>query len=129
MASTGKPGPGGPREPHKANEGGMVSAVTEKVGDVASSVASTAEGAWESTREGVQRAASTVADTAGDAWGEMTGLMRKYPFGTLCVGIGVGFLMAQLLEDRSRRDIRRLGSDLYDRVRDYASDVASKVRS
>jgi ElaB/YqjD/DUF883 family membrane-anchored ribosome-binding protein len=125
MASTSNQGFGAQREPHKADEGGVVSAVK----DAASSVASTAEDAWDSTRQGVQRAASSVADTAGDAWGEVTGLMRKYPFGTLCVGIGVGFLLSQLLEDRPRRDIRRLGSDLYDRVRDYASDVASKVRS
>ena len=123
--------PGG-QQPHTGNEGalgGMASAVKDKVEDVASSVASTAEEAWDSTRQGVQHAASAVAHTAGDAWGEMTGLMSRYPFGTLCVGIGVGFLLSRLLEDRGTRDIRRLGSDLYDRVRDYASDVASKLRT
>jgi hypothetical protein len=125
MASTSNQGPGAQREPHKTDEGGMVSAVRDKVEDVASSVAATAEEAWDSTRQGVRR----VADSAGDAWGEVTGLMRRYPFGTLCVGIGVGFVLARLLEDRGPRDLRRLGSDLYDRVRDYASDVASKVRS
>jgi ElaB/YqjD/DUF883 family membrane-anchored ribosome-binding protein len=109
--------------------GGMASAVKDKVEDVASSVASTAEEAWDSTREGVQRAASTVAHTAGDAWEDVTGLMRRYPFGTLCVGIGIGFLLSRLVEDRGTRDIRRLGSDLYDRVRDYASEVASKLRT
>jgi len=75
----------------------MASAVKDKVEDAAGSVASTAEEAWDSTREGIQRTASTVAHTAGDAWGEMTGLMRRYPFGTLCVGIGVGFLLSRLL--------------------------------
>jgi hypothetical protein len=132
MASTGNEGLSAHRESHKPNEGapgGVVSAVTGKVGDVASSVASTAEEAWDSTRQGVQRAASQVADTAGDAWGEVTGLMRKYPFGTLFVGIGVGFLLSRVLEDRGSRDLRRLGSDLYDRVRDYASDVASKLHA
>jgi hypothetical protein len=99
------------------------------VQDAASSVASTAEEAWDSTREGVQRAASTVAHTAGDAWGEVTGLMRRYPFGTLCVGIGLGFLLSRVLEDRGRQDIRRFASDMYDRVRDYASDVAARVRT
>ena len=132
MASTGNPGFAGGQQPHRANEGavgGMASAVKDKVGDVASSVASTAEEAWDSTREGAQRAASAVAGTAGDAWGEMTGLMRRYPFGTLCVGIGLGFVLSRLLEDRDTRDFRRLGSGLYDRVRDYASDVASRLRT
>jgi ElaB/YqjD/DUF883 family membrane-anchored ribosome-binding protein len=132
MASTGNQGFGAQRELTKTNEGthgGVVSAVKDKVEDVASSVASSAVEAWDSTRQGVQRAASGVAHTAEDAWGEMTGLMRRYPFGTLCVGVGVGFLLSRLLEDRGRQDIRRLGSDLYDRVRDYASEVASKVRS
>ena len=132
MASTGNQGPGARQEPHKMNEGtvgGMASAVKDKVEDVASSVASTAEEAWDSTREGVQRAASTVAHTAGDAWGEVTGLMRRYPFGTLCVGIGLGFLLSRVLEDRGRQDIRRFASDMYDRVRDYASDVAARVRT
>jgi hypothetical protein len=82
-------------------------------------MASTAEEAWDSTREGVRRAASAVADTAGGAWGEVTGLMRRHPFGTLCVGIGAGFLLARLLEDRGTREFRRLAYDLYDRVRDY----------
>jgi ElaB/YqjD/DUF883 family membrane-anchored ribosome-binding protein len=132
MASTGNQGFGAQREPQKTNEGtygGVGSVIKEKVENAASSVASTAEEAWDSTRQGVQRAASTVAGTAEDAWAEMTGLMRRYPFGTLCVGIGVGFLMSRLLEDRGTRDFRRMGSDLYDQVRDYASEVASKVRS
>ena len=117
-----------PGQPNIANEG-VLSRMATTVKEEAQSVASVAEEAWDSTRQGVQRAASTVAGTAEDAWGEMTGLMRRYPFGTLCVGIGVGFLMSRLLEDRGTRDFRRMGSDLYDRVRDYASEVASKVRS
>ena len=75
----------------------MTAAVKDKVGDVASSVASTAEDAWDSTREGVRRADHAT----GDAWDEMTGLMRRYPFGTLCVGIGVGFLLSRVLEKRA----------------------------
>jgi len=98
-------------------------------GGRASAVASTAEEAWDSNRQGVQRAASAVADTAGDTWGEVTGLMRRYPCGTLFVGIGLGFALSRLLEGRGTRDFRRLGSELYDRVRDYASDVASRPRT
>jgi ElaB/YqjD/DUF883 family membrane-anchored ribosome-binding protein len=107
----------------------MATTVKDKAQGMASAVASTAEDAWDGTRQGVQRAASAVADTAGDAWGDLTGLMRRYPFGTLFVGIGVGFLVSRLLEERGTQDFRRLGADLYDRVRDYIPDVASKLRS
>jgi hypothetical protein len=87
----------------------MALAVKDKVEGVASSVGSTAEEAWDSTRH----AASAVAHTAGDAWGELTGLMRRYPFGTLFVGVGFGFLLSRLLEDRAR---------------EYASDMMSRLR-
>jgi ElaB/YqjD/DUF883 family membrane-anchored ribosome-binding protein len=123
---------GGSTSPARSGEGVLgevATAVKDKAHGMASAVASTAEDAWDGTRQGVQRAASTLADTAGDAWGEMTGLMRRYPFGTLCVGIGVGFLMSRLLEDRGSRDFRRMGSELYDRVKGYASDVASKMHA
>jgi len=127
---TTKNNPDTPRrqEPHRADEGtlgGVTAAVKDKVGDVTSSVASTAEDAWDSTREGVRQA----AHTAGDAWEEMTGLMRRYPFGTLCVGIGVGFLLSRILEERGTGDLRRLAHDLYDRARDYASEAATKLRT
>ena len=128
MANKNRSGGSRGHQPHQENEG-PVGGIASTVKDAASSVASTAEEAWDSTRQGVQRAASTVAHTAGDAWGEVTGLMRRHPFGTLCVGVGVGFLLARLLEDRGTRDLRRLAYDLYDRVRDYASDVASRVRA
>ena len=127
---TTKNNPDAPRrqEPRRADEGdlgGVTSAVKDKVGDVASSVASTAEDAWNSTREGTRQA----AHMAGDAWDEMTGLMRRYPFGTLCVGIGVGFLLSRILEERGTGDLRRLAHDLYDRARDYASQAATKLRT
>ena len=132
MANTVNQGFPGGQQPHTANEGtlgGMASTVKDTVGDVASSVATTAEDAWDSTRDGVRRAASTVSHTAGDAWEDLTGLMRRYPFGTLCVGIGVGFLLSRVLEVRRTGDLRRLASDLYDRARDYAAEAASKLRT
>jgi ElaB/YqjD/DUF883 family membrane-anchored ribosome-binding protein len=125
MASTKNQGP----DRREQADEGVLSGMATTVKDKAQGIASAAEDAWDSTREGVQHAASAVANTAGDAWGEVTGLMRRYPFGTLFVGIGVGFLLSRLLEDRSTRDFRRLGSELYDRVRDYASDVASKLHA
>lgn len=138
MASTSQQGPGdreyrvgqqagGAGRGEEGGLSGVATAVRDKAQDVASAVTSTAEEAWDGTRQGVQRAASAVANTAGDAWGEVTGLMRRYPFGTLFVGIGVGFLLSQLLRERGTRDLRRLGSDLYDRVRDYVPDVTSRL--
>jgi hypothetical protein len=103
VASTGNQGVGQPNRIEEAVYGEMATTVKDKAQDVASA--------------------------AEAAWGEMTGLMRRYPFGTLFVGIGMGFLLSRLLEDRGSRDFRRLGSDLYDRVRDYASDVASKLHA
>jgi hypothetical protein len=103
----------------------MATTVKENIEGMASAVTSTAEDAWDTTRE----AASSVARTAGDAWGDLTGLMRRYPFGTLFVGLGLGFVLARLLENQDRIDFRRIGSDVYGRVRDYASDVASKLQA
>jgi hypothetical protein len=103
----------------------MVTSVKDNVQGMASAVTATAEEAWDSTRQ----AASSVARTAENAWDDVTGLMRRYPFGTLFVGIGIGFVMCRILENQARLDFRRLGSDAYGRVRDYASDVASKLRA
>jgi hypothetical protein len=127
MATESRQGQGG-QQSHRANEGTLgevASGVRDRAEDVASSVASTAGQAWDSTRQ----AASAVADTAGDAWGELTGLMRRYPFGTLFVGIGLGFVLSRIIENQGTDQIRRFGSDLYDRLRDYTSDVASRFES
>jgi hypothetical protein len=127
MASASNQGFAGGQRPNRADEGtlgGAASAVRDKVEDVASSVASTAEGAWDSTRQ----AASAVANTAGDAWGELTGLMRRYPFATFFLGVGCGVVLYRLMEDRAARDLRdlaRWGSSAYDRAREYASNLTS----
>ncbi len=105
--------------------GEAASGVRETAQNVASSVAETAEQAWDQTR----RAASSVAQTAGSAWDDVTGIMSRYPFATLFVGIGLGVVLGRLLEGRSTESLRRMGSDLYDRARDYASDVASRFES
>jgi hypothetical protein len=105
--------------------GETMSGVRETAQNVASSVAETAEQAWDQTR----RAATSVAETAGTAWDDLTGLMSRYPFATLFVGIGVGICLSRLIEARGTDRMRRVGSDLYDRARDYASDVASRFES
>ena len=132
MAGTSNQGSGlseqHPGQTNSANEG-VLSRMAIPVKEEAQDLEFVAEDAWDETRQGVQRAASTVTNTAGNAWGEMTALMRRYSFGTLFVGMGVGFLMSRLLEDRGTRDFRRMGSDLYDRVRDYASQATSRLHT
>ena len=81
--------------------GGILGTVTEKAQEMASSVGSAVEGAWESTREGVQSAASTVASTAENAWDEVNAFMRRYPMACFGIGFGLGFLVAQCLRSDS----------------------------
>ncbi len=83
---------------------GVVVTVSEKAKDMAGSVASRAEDAWDSTRQGVQKAASAVVDTTTDVWGDLTHFMSRYPFATFFCGLGVGFLLSRLFPGRSIRD-------------------------
>ncbi len=80
---------------------GAATAVKDTARDLASSVASRAGNAWDSTRGEVQQAASAVADTATDLWSDVMGFMRRYPFATLCFGLGIGFCLSRLIEGRS----------------------------
>jgi hypothetical protein len=73
-------------------------AATEKVQEMASSVASQAEQAWESTRRGVQDMSSGIASGAEDAWESVSGFMSRYPVPMFFVGIGVGFLLARAFD-------------------------------
>jgi ElaB/YqjD/DUF883 family membrane-anchored ribosome-binding protein len=79
----------------------MLGSVVEGAQNVASSVATAAENAWETTRDAAKSAASTVASTAEDAWTGATRFMRNYPFATLAIGFGLGFLTAMALRSRS----------------------------
>jgi ElaB/YqjD/DUF883 family membrane-anchored ribosome-binding protein len=76
--------------------GGVMESLKEKASDVASTVASTAEGAWDATKH----AAQSVASTAEDAWDSVNSFMRRYPMATFCIGAGFGFLVAQLFTSR-----------------------------
>jgi len=96
----------------------------EKAQDIASSVASTAEEAWESARQGVGQAASTVATTASDSWDEITRFMRRYPMATLCAGVGLGFVLSRLFEDQG---IRRFGGRSWGYSPEYGSDYRSNM--
>lgn len=79
---------------------GMLGNVVEGAQNLASSVASAAGQAWDSTRDVAQKAASTVANTAEDVWDSTTGFMRRYPFATLAIGFGLGFLVCMAMDSR-----------------------------
>jgi ElaB/YqjD/DUF883 family membrane-anchored ribosome-binding protein len=86
---------GATHKPESTGVAGVVESVKEKAQDLASSVASRAEDAWDSTRQGAQRAYSAVADTTGNAIEGLNDYMSRYPYLTLMVGFGLGFLVAQ----------------------------------
>lgn len=97
----GMPAGGNPGQHDEGGLAGVASAVKETAQNIASSVASTAGDAWDSSRQGVQQAASAVADTASDTWNDLTNFMRRYPFVTLFVGLGLGFCLSRFVEGRS----------------------------
>jgi hypothetical protein len=70
------------------------------VAGAASSVASAAEQAWETTSHGAQQAASAVAHTTADAWGSVRSCMSRYPLATFFAGVGVGMLAVMALQRR-----------------------------
>src|SRR5207245_8355116 len=74
--------------------GEMMSAVKDKVQNMASTVADKAQEAWDSTKQGVSQAATTVAHTAEDAFTSLTGCMSRWPLATFFTGIGVGVALA-----------------------------------
>jgi ElaB/YqjD/DUF883 family membrane-anchored ribosome-binding protein len=100
-------GTGQASTPQEHSSGSVTAAVKDKAHDIASAVASKAEDAWDSTKHGAEQAASAVATTAADAWQEVTGIMRRYPFATLWVGIAAGFVLSRLFEDRGARSFGR----------------------
>jgi ElaB/YqjD/DUF883 family membrane-anchored ribosome-binding protein len=81
----------------------MATGVKEKAQELASTVTSRAEEAWETTRHAAQQAASRVAGTAEDAWEQTAAFMRRYPAVTLFVGIGIGCLLSQLFRKQGPR--------------------------
>jgi ElaB/YqjD/DUF883 family membrane-anchored ribosome-binding protein len=78
---------------HQVQSGG---GTTGAVKDLASSVASRAEDAWDSAREGVQRMASNFGSSAEDAWDGLTNMIHRYPVAAIFVGMGIGFCLGQL---------------------------------
>jgi hypothetical protein len=87
--------------PEESGASGMVETMKEKAQDFASDAASRAQETWETTRQGAQQAATA----AEDAFFGFRDFLGRYPFATLCAGIGFGFLLARafdMMSDTSR---------------------------
>ena len=54
--------------------------------------------AWDTTRQYAQQAGSTVADYAETAWDSSRSFLRRYPFATLAMGFGLGFLVCMAMQ-------------------------------
>ena len=103
---TGRPGSsmGGTQAGSAA---GMMGTVRDKAKDVASSVMSNAEEAWDSTREMAENVASSVTTTAEDAWDSMISCMRRWPLSTFGAGIALGVLLTLALQSSRRQSWNR----------------------
>jgi hypothetical protein len=89
-------------------EQGMLGTVAGKAQEIGSTVAGTAERAWETTRQTMQ----DVGTQAGDVWNDLNNLMRRYPLLTFCAGLGAGLLLSQLFRTNWGQDyITRRMSD------------------
>jgi hypothetical protein len=75
----------------------VVGAVKEKMHDMAASVGSSAVQAKDKAQEVV----SAAAEKVGKVGQEVTALIRRYPLPALLMGVGVGFLLAKLLQGPS----------------------------
>lgn len=87
--------------------GGMMGTMKDKAQDVASSVMSSAEDAWDSTRHMAENVASSVATTAEDAWDSMISCMRRWPLSTFGAGIALGVLLTLGLQGSRRSSWNR----------------------
>ncbi|MCC6419650.1 MAG: hypothetical protein IT429_15565 [Gemmataceae bacterium] len=100
-----------PHAPRKEEtSGGAMGAIKEGIENVACSVESAteqawdttrnvAEQAWDATRSCVQQTASTVAGAAETAWGSATNFMRRYPVATFAIGVGLGFMLCMVVRN------------------------------
>jgi ElaB/YqjD/DUF883 family membrane-anchored ribosome-binding protein len=110
--------------PEESGLGGVASAVKEKAREVASSASdlagqvkdtardlassatSSASQAWDSTQRQARELASDTARYAENAWDSFGNFVRRYPVASLCVALGVGFLLASGLAAGARRQQR-----------------------
>jgi ElaB/YqjD/DUF883 family membrane-anchored ribosome-binding protein len=99
----------------KESTAGVAGAVKEKVQEVAAGASQLAGKAKDTAREWASsfggatvqakdkavEVASAAAAKAGDLGQDVTALIRRYPLPALLVGVGMGFLLGQLLSRRS----------------------------
>jgi ElaB/YqjD/DUF883 family membrane-anchored ribosome-binding protein len=85
----------------ESSAGGMMESVKDKAQEMASTVASRAEDAWDSARQGAQQMTSSAASTAEDAWQGVETFFRRYPVPMFFAGIGLGFLLAKAFDNLS----------------------------
>jgi hypothetical protein len=78
----------------KQSDGGTLGAIKDKAQDVASSVANTAQQAWDSTRHQAQQVASSIGNTAEETYDSVNGFIRRYPLACVFGGFLVGMLVA-----------------------------------
>ncbi len=81
-----------------SSSSGIAETLKEKSQEFASSVASSAEDAWDSTRQRAQQALTAAGSAAEDAWQSISQFMRTYPLATFCLGLGAGILLTRMLE-------------------------------
>lgn len=68
-----------------------------KVKDTAEEWASSVGGAAVQAKDKAQEVAGAAAEKVGEVGQDVTDLIRRYPLPALLVGVGVGFLLANLL--------------------------------
>jgi hypothetical protein len=83
-----------------SQESEPLSAVQDRAAKMASAVATTAEQTWDRAKHGIQDMSSQVGTQAGQLWDSMISCMRSYPLAVFFTGIGVGFVLAHMLENR-----------------------------
>ncbi len=86
-----------PEQSKSSESGGTMGTVRDKAQEMASSVASSAQQAWDTTRRQVQDAASNVGETFEDAFGNVNHFVRRYPLACVLGGFFVGFLAASAM--------------------------------
>ena len=92
------PGTSSGFQTHESTAAGAMGAVKDKAKEFASEVAGKAGEAWDSTRQGAQQWAAAVADQAEGAWKGFNSIVRRYPFPSLLVAFGLGFVLAEAMQ-------------------------------
>jgi ElaB/YqjD/DUF883 family membrane-anchored ribosome-binding protein len=92
----GQAGQGGRQEEPSGVVGNVIEGAQNLASSVGSTVANAAGQAWDTTRN----VASTVAEAAETTYDSTTAFMRRYPFATLAIGFGLGFLVCMAFTSR-----------------------------